>query len=291
MNRVERVLGHIDPSGVGLEIGPSHNPIAPKSKGYKVHILDHLSADGLREKYKDHAVAISNIEEVDFIWRGGSWVELTGKQKFYDWIIASHVIEHTPDLVGFLIDCDTVLKESGVLSLVIPDKRYCFDRYRTPTGIAQIINSHLTGSTVHSPGVVADYFLNVVRRSGELAWKPDLRGSDAFVHSAAEAQAGMRAVHRDGSFYDVHGWCFVPHSFRLLIQDLYDLGLVQFREISFYSNPSESEFFVTLGRTGSGSTKSRIELIQAMEQELYVLYNEEKTKQVWWRRFVSMFRQ
>lgn len=284
MNRADRVLRHIDPLGVGLEIGPSHNPIAPKSMGYQVHILDHLSADGLRAKYKDHAVALGNIEEVDFVWQGGSWVELTGQRKYYDWIIASHVIEHTPDLVGFLLDCDAVLKDSGVLSLVVPDKRYCFDRYRPTTGIAQIIDSHLSGNTVHSPGAVADYFLNVVRRSGELAWKPGLRGSDAFAHTSVEAEAGMRAVQRDRSYFDVHAWCFVPHSFRLLIHDLYDLGLIQFKEVTFFSDQNESEFFVTLGRSGSGPALSRMELIQAMENELFILHNNEKQKSApWWK--------
>ena len=40
------------------------------------------------------------------------------------------MIEHTPDLIAFLADCDAVLKDTGVLSLVIPDKRYSFDRFR-----------------------------------------------------------------------------------------------------------------------------------------------------------------
>lgn len=66
-------------------------------------------------KYKDHHVNLNNIEEVDFVWRDENYSELTGKSKYYDWIIASHVIEHTPDLIGFLNDCDAILKDEGVI--------------------------------------------------------------------------------------------------------------------------------------------------------------------------------
>ncbi len=150
MTRKEKVLRHINQNGHGIEIGPSHNPIAPKREGYKVHIIDHMSREQLITKYKEHHVNLDNIEEVDFVWQGGNYSELTGKSKYYDWIIASHVIEHTPDLICFLNDCDTILKDDGVISLVVPDKRYYFDHYRPITGISKIIDSHVSENNIHS---------------------------------------------------------------------------------------------------------------------------------------------
>ena len=123
-SRKEKGLRHIDKNGDGVEIGPSHSPIAPKRDGYKVQIIDHATREQLIEKYKSHDVQLDNIEEVDYVWSGESYISLTGKKKFHDWIIASHVIEHTPDLIGFLNDCDSILKDDGVISLVIPDMRY-----------------------------------------------------------------------------------------------------------------------------------------------------------------------
>src|SRR5262245_28319445 len=117
MNRKEKVLQHINPNGHGIEIGPSYSPIAPKKEGYKVHIIDHMNRDQLVTKYKDYNINIENIEEVDFVWQGESYAELTGRRKYYDWIIASHVIEHTPDLISFLNDCDAILNDQGVISL------------------------------------------------------------------------------------------------------------------------------------------------------------------------------
>src|SRR6266850_1470518 len=142
MDRKDKALLHIDKNGHGIEIGPSHNPLAPKKEGYNVHIIDHLSREQLIAKYNDHQVNLENIEEVDFVWGGETYLELTGRPKYYDWIIASHVIEHAPDFIGFLIDCDEILKHDGVISLIVPDKRYCFDHYRPVTGISKIIDSH-----------------------------------------------------------------------------------------------------------------------------------------------------
>ena len=78
-SREEKVFHLLDKKGAGLEIGPSHNPIAPKAKGFNVHILDHASAAELRNKYQGHGVNLDNIEEVDFVWHGEPFSELIGK--------------------------------------------------------------------------------------------------------------------------------------------------------------------------------------------------------------------
>ena len=130
MDRVEKALHLIEYDGFGLEIGPSHNPIAPKKAGFNVEILDHATADELRQKYQGHNLNLDNIEEVDYVWRGEPLDELIDKTEVYDYIIASHVIEHSTDIIGFLQQCSKLLKPTGVLSLIIPDKRYCFDYLR-----------------------------------------------------------------------------------------------------------------------------------------------------------------
>ncbi|MGB3670852.1 MAG: methyltransferase domain-containing protein, partial [Phormidesmis sp.] len=244
MSRENTILKHIDKDGLGVEIGPSHNPIASKKEGYKVHIIDHMSREELTAKYEEHGVNLENIEEVDFVWRGEKYSELTGKSKYYDWIIASHVIEHTPDLISFLNDCDAILKDDGVISLVIPDKRYCFDHYRPITGLSKIIDSHYQKNRIHSPGTVAEYFLNVVSKSGEIAWNSSATGKYSFVHSLEEALQGMKSVVRENAYLDVHAWCFVPHSFRLIVHDLFCLGIIPFKEVSFHPT-SGCEFYVT----------------------------------------------
>lgn len=267
MIRKNKVLRHINKNGCGIEIGPSHNPIAPKKDGYSVHIIDHASREELIEKYKEHHVNLNNIEEVDFVWQGQPYSELTGKSKYYDWVISSHMIEHTPDLIGFLNDCDAILKDDGVISLVIPDKRYCFDHYRPITGISKIIDSHLLKREIHTPGTVAEYFLNVVSKDGDIAWNAGTTGEYNFVHSLEDAVQGMNSVINKNEYLDVHAWCFVPHSFRLIIHDLYCLGLIPFQEIEFFATEG-CEFYITLGRKGKGVSETRLDILDIVESEI-----------------------
>jgi len=258
-SRNGKILFSIKKDALGLEIGPSHRPVAPKRDGFNVKTLDHLTAEGLREKYRGHGVDLDAIEEVDYVWSGEPVSELVGNQRFA-WIIASHVIEHTPDLLGFLNECEKILDDSGVLSLVVPDKRYCFDHFRELSSLARIIDTHIVNTSVHTPGSAADYFLNVTKKGGDIAWKDGHQGEYEFVHGLQDAMAAMQRA-KSGEYIDLHAWCFVPFSFRLLIEDLFALGLTQFRELVFFDTVGH-EFFISLGKNVPGPGISRMEMLQ-----------------------------
>ena len=262
--RESRILDGLDRQRLGLEIGPSHRPVAAKRDGFNVRILDHMTAGELRHKYEAHGVDLDRIEAVDYVWHGEKLRDLVGGERFA-WIIASHVIEHTPDLVGFLEDCQEILAPDGVLSLAVPDKRFCFDVLREVTSIAQVIDAHELGRTVHTPGAVADYFMNVARRHGAIAW--DTRGVDGleFGHSVREALECMPLA-RDGHYIDLHAWCFTPSSFRLMMIDLNLLGLIGLTEARFFETVGH-EFFVAL-RPGQASAERRMDLQIAKLREI-----------------------
>jgi hypothetical protein len=265
LDKKEKIFSRINVHGKGLEIGPSHNPMAPKSQGYDIEIIDHLSKEDLQEKYRSHGLNIDNIEEVDYIWSGENFEQLTGKSKYYDYIIASHVIEHTPDLIAFLKSCESVLKEDGVLSLVIPDKRYCFDYYRPVTGLARIVDSHYQKNQRHTVGSCVEYFLNVVSLSGQIAWDEYSDGVYSFVHSLDDAQQAIKRVENQ-EYIDVHAWCFTPSTFRLLMHDLYILGFTELKEVCFYETFG-CEFYISLGRSGNGINTPRLDLLSEINRE------------------------
>jgi len=160
-----------------------------------------------------------------------------------------------------------------VLSLVIPDKRYCFDRFRPITGLARIVDAHESGNTIHSVGAAAEYFMNVVSRDGRGGWDAGFKGDYRFVHSEKDALEGMRAIREQKAYLDVHNWCFVPHSFRLIVEDLHTLGLTKLREVDFM--PTEGfEFFVTLGRHGAGPGMPRLAVLRAIDEEVAAIADE-----------------
>lgn len=272
MERKEILLAPIRRDGVGIEIGPSYDPVAAKRDGYKVEIIDYADRAGLVDKYKSHAIDTSVIEEVDYVWGGQSYAELTGHSGHYDWVIASHMIEHAPDLVRFLKNCAEILNDDGVLSLAVPDKRYCFDRFRPNSSLSQVIDEHLLGRSISSPGKVADFFLNTVRHGDKVSWSEEIAKDTefphiAFIHEDGRALSEMQKVLSDETYVDVHAWCFTPSSFRLMVQDLYDLGLQPLREVGFV--PTQGcEFFVTLSRNGDGPRFDRLDMLKRIEVEL-----------------------
>lgn len=254
-DRYDRILEGITKEQQGLEIGPSHNPCVPKRNGYCVETVDYLDREGLREHYKGHNVNLDAIEEVDYVWKGGSYLELIQKPGFYDYIVASHMIEHTTDFLGFLEDCSRLLKPDGVLKLAVPDKRYCFDHYRDVTGLSQVLNNAYNPAGLHSPGRVAEYLTNVVKRKDKISWEkprlPWLNRCDSaytFIHSREEVKETVRRVREEQLYVDIHHYVFTPAAFELLIYDLRILGLTDLKIEKNYGTIG-NEFIVALRRT------------------------------------------
>ncbi len=272
MDRKSIILKHVKLDGRGIEIAPAYSPIAPKSEGFNVQIIDVCNRQQLLEKFKDYPVDLTRIEEVDFVWSGQSYAELVGQTKCFDFIIASHVIEHTTDIISFLNDCDELLKEDGVLSLAIPDKRTCFDYFRPLSGIDKAIDAFLHKNKIHTVGTLVDYELNhCCKVSGLMSWFLNDDGDFMLPFRMEVVKARLNKDRTSSNYEDAHNWVFVPHSFRLLIHDLYELGLINLREVSFHDTLG-NEFFVTLSRQGQGSGLSRLEMLKTIEREQSVKF-------------------
>lgn len=260
-----RSLIHSSEAGrdvVGLEIGPSFDPVVAKRDGHNVEILDHMSAADLRLKYQNAAhVDLSAIEEVDFVSDGGSIFELVGKPAHYDYIVASHVIEHTVDLLRFLEDCQGLLKPEGRLILAVPDMRFSFDCLRPVSTTGQVVEAYFEKAERHSMAKLFDEMAYNCRREGEIGWPRGTSGKLAFVRPVADAKWILEEYRDNGSFLDIHAWQFCPSSFRLIIRDLYDLGLIELREQSF-DGTQDNEFFVVLSRNAGDCPVSRMALAE-----------------------------
>jgi SAM-dependent methyltransferase len=254
VERRERILGGLDLGGLGLEIGAGYGPLAAGTPGLNVRTLDHLDQAGLVEKYQRQGAPTDHILPVDYVWTGQRYADLVGEARF-DWIVASHVIEHTPDLVGFLNQCAEILAPGGIVTLAVPDRRYTFDFYRPASGLRELIDAHMQGRSLSSPGAAAEHFLQLSRLNGQDTWDSWAKGVPAFVVDVETARVRMeRAL--AGTYVDVHAWVFTPHSFRLVVDDLHALGLLHLREAAFHDTVG-CEFFVQLSPGGAGPDLSR----------------------------------
>jgi hypothetical protein len=260
MDRKSTLLSLFEPVGPGLEIGPSFNPLLPKSEGYEGEILDHLPAAQLRTKYAG-VPGVDRIEEVDYVWTGEALSELIGAVSRYSYIVASHVIEHTVDLLGFLVECEKLLRPEGVLVLTVPDKRFAFDVLRPCTSVGDILQAYLDRPSRHAPGKVFDEVAYNVLRAGQLAWPRAADGELRFFASLQSAKAAFETARTSDSFVDIHAWQFTPSIFRLVVSDLNACGFLELRESAFLEGDAP-EFYIVLSRAGRGCLEDRLTLLE-----------------------------
>lgn len=268
-----KMLAGITKEQFGLEIGPSLRPCAPKSKGYHVEIVDFMSRQELIDRYSAMGLDTSKIEEVDYIWDGHSYTETTGRVSAYDYIIASHVIEHVPDFIGFLRDCSRMLKMNGVLSVAVPDKRYTLDHFRMVTTTGKVINDYLSEDRYGSMGALTDYWNHVVRRKGLTSWPREedssIEKEYEFVHDeefnrkSYQESVGVQAIR------DFHQNVFTPASFELLIYELWEYELIDLKIAALYDTTAE-EFVVSMRKAQERpvmSDRARMDLIRRVSRE------------------------
>jgi predicted SAM-dependent methyltransferase len=257
--RRDFVFRSADPAGAALEIGPAHNAILAKRDGYHTKTVDYLDRAGLVDKYRSFAqYSPDDIEEVDYVLPAGARMSEVINERF-DLVLASHVLEHTISMIDFLNDCTRLLAPNGVLSLVVPDHRYCFDRFRERSSVGRVIDTSVNAPRVHTVGTLTEFTLNAVKHRGTTSWAAGRTGTYRFVHDL-DAVRKNAADAQSATYVDVHNWVFSPNHLRLMLQDLYALDLISIRETAFQDTIGH-EFFLNLRVDGPGTGLSREELI------------------------------
>lgn len=203
-------------SGSGIEVGPGHVPFAVRP-GVHVSYVDRLTAARHHELFPEvprdspfcepDVVADLDADKLAPIESGSQ-----------DFVICSHVLEHLSDPLGFLDDAHRVLRVGGVLLLLLPDRRYTFDRARAPTPLACLVRDHEAGATVPDDAHVLEFLRDADQG-------PDFRlPDDPAERAELYAWHRARSIHvhcwNDREFREVlryctrdlhHGWRRVDH--------------------------------------------------------------------------------
>ena len=265
INRRDRILQFITKEHVGIEVGPWFAPIAPKKEGYKCWGLDLFDAETLRRKAETDPnipkEGIPEIQEVDLIGSASAIADLVaakGALGTIDYIISSHNLEHLPDPIRFLQGCEKALKRGGILSMAIPDRRFCFDYFRPHTTLSHWLQAYFESRVRPTLAQVFEQnsLLAWIDRDGKrvISWSvfddPYLVASCCTLQEAFESWKACLAA-PDPEYRDVHCWAFTPASFEVLIRDLQFLGLVNF-DILDVSRPIGNEFVAHLRKRNGG---------------------------------------
>ncbi len=236
----EEWLADIDPATSGLEIGPLYTPRFPRSR-YQVRYVDHASTEDLREKYASDAFMAQHLDEivdVDFVWSGSApLLDVVGGAAPFDWVFASHVIEHAPDMIGWLRQVGSVLADGGRLCLAIPDKRLCFDVNRDLTTMADLVDAHLRGLSAPGFRQIYDFHSRIIEVDAAALWAgtADYRGTWRTDLDPDEwAYELCLKAQQTGEYVDGHCQVFTPTSFVDVYARLVALGLIDYRIAAFH---------------------------------------------------------
>lgn len=249
VHRRDRILAGLDLSNTkGVEIGPLSSPLVSKAEG-EIYYVDYADAEHSRQKYAtDPNVKIEDIVEIDGIWGAQSLSECMGAESTFDYVVASHVVEHVPDLVTWLSEIKTILSPTGSLRLAVPDRRFTFDHMRPESEIYDVLSAYVERRRTPAPRTVLEF--HTLKRSVDCqdAWRRDF--SRAGMQFSSDVRTGLHSA-RDtvetGAYHDVHCWVFTPASFLSLMLELSELDLLEFACERFLSTARDDmEFFVDM---------------------------------------------
>ncbi len=238
----------------GVEFGALNNPVVRKEDG-DISFVDYTTTEQLRAYPHGPSIDKAAFVEVDHVWPGsGSLAEVIGDQPPFDYAIASHVIEHVPNVLGWLRGIHDVLRPGGILNLAIPDRRYTFDLRRHPSTLGELVEADLMRFAWPSVRQVFDHCVTAVAMPAGEPWRSDVDVDRLPVLSGGLAMRlafdQAREVAGEGRYFDSHCWVFTPKSFLDLLRGATELGLLPFVLGEFQpTEAGEFEFFATLRRS------------------------------------------
>ena len=252
LSRRNRILGGIDlTTASGLEIGALCFPLVTHEEG-QIFYVDFATTEELKKTYaNDPAVDVSKIVKVDAIWGDRSLGDCV-ERKTFDYVVASHVVEHVPDLVTWLAEIASVLEPTGSLRLAAPDRRFTFDYLRYESRLHDVLDAYVNKQRRPSSRQILENS-DLCREVDYLeAWKGQIDPTKLKPKSSVIAGLDLaRQSLGKGTYFDTHCWIFTPRSFCELMLRLAELDLLalkcdmfiptQFGEIEFIVHMSSCQ--------------------------------------------------
>lgn len=263
MDRKQKLLEGIDVATlVGAEIGALCRPFVRRQDGRVIYV-DHATTEQLRHKYQsDPGVSVDDIVDVDVVWGPVPLAESIGVP--LDYVVASHVIEHVPDLITWLEELRAALKPSGELRLIVPDKRFTFDRLRQMARFADALYARMIRAKVPCPHLVLDYVANVAKVNGGHVWSETIDDTALERHHSIDHAVACAKQAAEGIYHDVHCWVFTPQSFARLFAEFSETGVAVFECTHFHDTARNTiEFFVGMRPSDDRKASARSWAIMA----------------------------
>lgn len=224
-DRVSQLLSGISLDGVGLEIGPLASPLVARAEGRRIYYADYANQDELRRRSKNNpAVDLDAIPTIDFVI--GSLADYDRIGMRFDYIIASHVIEHTPDFVGWLNKLLSLLHPGiGRLVLAVPDKRYCFDYFRSLSTLGDALEAYRECRSKPSFRQIFDGASGARTIDTIACWQGRFEDAKPWMPPERAMMLATKST-EEGRYADVHCWVWTFESFMQMLMQLIELNVL-----------------------------------------------------------------
>jgi predicted SAM-dependent methyltransferase len=262
--RIRRLVSPLDLSGLGLEVAPYFRPVLRKCS-HNVRYVDYIDNDEIVKKAASNpSTEKTDTPKIDWVWTPGKPLrQCIPSDITFSYAIASHVMEHVPNPVGWLNEILEVMHEGAVLALALPDRRFTMDFYRRETTFADLMSLWLTAPPVPTPAQTADFLTNTFHDVREVPlskaeWrkKHELASLTQMPRIYSDQDAWNFALMSARQQYiDIHCTVWTPDSFNEAFPRVIDLGLMN---ISFSVSESVAEldeFIVHLTKRGAPRVK------------------------------------
>lgn len=237
---------------------------------------DRLSTEELQAREKGNEGRIrfgAEVEEIDFIWKDGTTLpSYFGDDEKFDFVISSHVMEHVPNLLGFLDQQFQICKDDGVVSFVVPDVRLSGEYFRPLTTPGQLIDAFLMNLDKPSPGMVYEASYHIFEWPGQKNFTAKHVLETKRGYTTAQAASFARAA--VNKYIDVHCWSFTHPTFEDVFMEVRDAGFLDFDIVAIDQIAAEIVCTLKPNRGRRSPAESLQHEIQDLERRLAELRSQ-----------------
>jgi predicted SAM-dependent methyltransferase len=205
--------------GKGLEFGAGANPFPVAMSSFTIY-ADRFSMESLSNSaYPGQEV---NCFVAPHVIADMSDLSAFGSNSF-DYIVASHVIEHLSDPINAIVESHRILKKGGRLLLAVPSKDRTFDKSRPCTPLAHLVDDYERYDRARDLSHYREWFSLV---------QPSNSNDDKMVNEAWECNA------------DIHYHTWTVETFIQLMNHI-KVSYAQFSHSEIFPevNPDSIEFY------------------------------------------------
>lgn len=224
-----------------LEIGPYGRPFLNKNF-FDVMYFDVLDQESLKEKSKldlDHKE--ENIPFIDFVDPFGDLSII--KEKF-DCAFSSHCIEHQPDILGHLKKVSELIETSGLYITIIPNYKYCFDKFKPQSTLIDVMEAYLLSRKIHSQKNILLQQYYSTHNDATLHWAENsgrIKEEEIPVNNVIESIGQVKS-----EYTDCHAWFFDEDIFMSIFKNPCIEKIIGLKLQRCYITPPNSHEFIAI---------------------------------------------